>query len=131
MGSRSDRYREIAEVFSVHGFGFVVSTLGLSGRFPFRRMPVMSPASVLPTRHVRMALRNSGRRSSRSVRSSRPARTASAAVSRTDAVQTRWGRSERRRHRRPERGTGLDRLFDSFETTAGHASIGQATPRPR
>ncbi|QCU78033.1 AarF/ABC1/UbiB kinase family protein [Citricoccus sp. SGAir0253] len=39
MGSRRERYREIAEVLSVNGLGFVVSALGLSGRFPFRRMP--------------------------------------------------------------------------------------------
>jgi ubiquinone biosynthesis protein len=57
MGSRSDRYREIAEVFSVHGFGFVVSTLGLSGRFPFRRIPRHESGQAYSRpEHVRMAL---------------------------------------------------------------------------
>lgn len=61
MGSRADRYREIAEVFSVHGFGFVVSTLGLAGRFPFRRMPRHASGQAYSRpEHVRMALEELG-----------------------------------------------------------------------
>ncbi|HEY4614673.1 MAG TPA: AarF/ABC1/UbiB kinase family protein [Citricoccus sp.] len=61
MGSRADRYREIAEVFSVHGFGFVVSTLGLSGRFPFRRLPRHASGQAYSRpEHVRMALEELG-----------------------------------------------------------------------
>lgn len=37
MTSRAERYREIAETLSVHGFGFVVGATGPAGRFPFRR----------------------------------------------------------------------------------------------
>lgn len=37
MGSRAERFREIAEILSVHGFGFAADALGLGGRFPFRR----------------------------------------------------------------------------------------------
>ncbi len=61
MGSRADRYREIAEILSVHGFGFVVSTLGLSGRFPFRRMPRHESGQAYSRpEHVRMALEELG-----------------------------------------------------------------------
>jgi ubiquinone biosynthesis protein len=61
MGSRADRYREIAEILSVHGFGFVVSTLGLSGRFPFRRMPRHESGQAYSRpEHVRIALEELG-----------------------------------------------------------------------
>lgn len=33
----AERYREIVETLSVHGFGFAVGAAGLAGRFPFRR----------------------------------------------------------------------------------------------
>lgn len=61
MGSRAERYREIAEVFSVHGFGFVVSALGLSGRFPFHRIPRHASGQAYSRpEHVRMALEELG-----------------------------------------------------------------------
>ncbi|MDN5796553.1 MAG: AarF/ABC1/UbiB kinase family protein [Intrasporangium sp.] len=37
MSSRADRYREIVDVLSIHGFGYLVGAAGLAGTFPFRR----------------------------------------------------------------------------------------------
>lgn len=37
MSSRADRYREIVDVLSIHGFGYLVGAAGRAGRFPFRR----------------------------------------------------------------------------------------------
>ena len=35
--SRARRYREIVDVLSVHGFGYLLGATGMAGRFPFQR----------------------------------------------------------------------------------------------
>lgn len=61
MGGRADRYREIVEVLSVHGFGFAVGAMGMAGRFPFRRLPGHERNRVYSQpEHLRLALEQLG-----------------------------------------------------------------------
>ena len=62
MGSRRDRYREIVETLSVHGFGFTIGAMGLQGRFPFRRgLPGHQQGrTYTQPEHLRLALEQLG-----------------------------------------------------------------------
>lgn len=62
MGSRRDRYREIVETLSVHGFGFTIGAMGRQGRFPFRRGLPGHPhgRTYSQPEHLRLALEQLG-----------------------------------------------------------------------
>ena len=62
MGSRRDRYREIVQTLSVHGFGFTIGAMGLQGRFPFRRgLPGHQQGrTYTQPEHLRLALEQLG-----------------------------------------------------------------------
>lgn len=62
MTSKAERYREIVETLSVHGFGFAVGAAGLAGRFPFRRgLPGHEQGRVYSQpEHLRLALEQLG-----------------------------------------------------------------------
>ena len=62
MSSRADRYREIVDVLSIHGFGYLVGAAGLAGRFPFRRgLPGHEPGRTYSQpEHLRLALEQLG-----------------------------------------------------------------------
>ncbi|OZB89815.1 MAG: hypothetical protein B7X41_00815 [Microbacterium sp. 14-71-5] len=62
MTSRAERYREIVDTLSVHGFGFAVGAVGLQGRFPFKRgLPGHEPGRIhSQPEHLRLALEQLG-----------------------------------------------------------------------
>ncbi|MCC3291062.1 MULTISPECIES: AarF/ABC1/UbiB kinase family protein [unclassified Arthrobacter] len=62
MISQLDRYRQIAEILSRNGLGFLVSALGLEGRLPFRRQHAAEPGGKPRTRpeYLRTALEELG-----------------------------------------------------------------------
>lgn len=62
MGSRRDRYREIVQTLSVHGFGFTIGAMGRQGRFPFRRGLPGHPhgRTYSQPEHLRLALEELG-----------------------------------------------------------------------
>ncbi|WP_146362059.1 ABC1 kinase family protein [Arthrobacter yangruifuii] len=62
MISQLDRYRQIAEILSRNGLGFLVSALGLEGRLPFRKHQAPKPAGRPKTRpqYLRAALEELG-----------------------------------------------------------------------
>ena len=61
MISHLDRYRQIAEILSRNGLGFLVSALGLERRIPFRRepQPEQEPRRTTPE-YLRIALEELG-----------------------------------------------------------------------
>lgn len=62
MTLRRDRYREIVETLSRHGFGFVAGAMGMQGRFPFRRgLPGHEPGRIhTQPEHLRLAFEQLG-----------------------------------------------------------------------
>ena len=62
MITHLDRYRQIAEILSRNGLGFLVSALGLEGRLPFRRQEQDEEAVRRPSRpeYLRIALEELG-----------------------------------------------------------------------
>ncbi|MCC3293504.1 AarF/ABC1/UbiB kinase family protein [Arthrobacter sp. zg-Y411] len=62
MITHLDRYRQIAEILSRNGLGFLVSALGLEGRLPFRRQEHAEEAVRRPSRpeYLRIALEELG-----------------------------------------------------------------------
>ncbi|RPF28272.1 ABC1 kinase family protein [Georgenia muralis] len=62
MSPRTQRYREIVEILSVHGFGFAVGAMGMTGRFPFRRgLPGHQRGrTYAQPEHLRLALEELG-----------------------------------------------------------------------
>ena len=61
MISHLDRYRQIAEILSRNGLGFLVSALGLDRRIPFRRQPPPEQESRRTTpEYLRIALEELG-----------------------------------------------------------------------
>lgn len=62
MSTRAERYREIVDVLSIHGFGYLVGAVGLAGRFPFRRgLPGHERGRTYSqAEHLRLALEQLG-----------------------------------------------------------------------
>ena len=133
MITHLDRYRQIAEILSRNGLGFLVSALGLEGRLPFRRQGVPEHTGHPRTtpEYLRTALEELGPTYVKmgQLLSTRPdllppeyQRELAKLQDRADPVP--W--PEMQEELRQELGAEPTAVFGSFETSAmASASIGQ------